>query len=95
MVVLDGDQRATVRRKAVAGLDGGAIGVHLEAVETVEIGGVADLRAVLIGRGAAEVEDVEHIRISQDHREPHSPALLLFHAARAGGRAKTGRARFA
>src|SRR3546814_19108149 len=56
----DKDEGTPVRGRAEAGDDGGPIGGDLKPVEAPEVGGVAELRAILVSGRAAEVDDVGH-----------------------------------
>src|SRR3546814_5580849 len=56
----DKDEGTPVRGRAEAGDDGGPIGGDLKPVEALEVGGVAELRAILESGRAAEVDDVGH-----------------------------------
>src|SRR3546814_13717987 len=65
----DKDEGTPVRGRAEAGDDGGPIGGDLKPVEALEVGGVAELRAILVSGRAAEVDDVGHgLLLLREHK---------------------------
>src|SRR3546814_6821431 len=69
----DKDEGTPVRGRAEAGDDGGPIGGDLKPVEALEVGGVAELRAILVSGRAAEVDDVGHgLLLLREHKGTRS-----------------------
>src|SRR3546814_4488800 len=76
----DKDEGTPVRGRAEAGDDGGPIGGDLKPVEALEVGGVAELRAILVSGRAAEVDDVGHgLLLLRDHKDRKSTRLNSSH----------------